>query len=295
MHSKLSFSALVRLTLLMILSGMGLNTQLSATELRLESIKIDQRVVKIWHWMPDKEPLGTILFSHGAASSPAKYTPITDAWVAAGYEIVAPLHVDSTDHPNTSQYQGMASWVARMQDMQRLAELYGGDGYIAAGHSYGALTALVKGGASGLLTPELTAPLSDAKVSLVLAFSPPSEIPGFISKQDYATLNVPALIQTGTMDTLAGSEVSWEGHLDAYHAAQAGGDRYALVLDDVDHYFGGLICRLDLPGPPQTAQLDQAVKLSITMLKAYAQADQMAEKMLQQQVGNHPRFTFYSK
>ncbi|GGF60232.1 alpha/beta hydrolase family protein [Alteromonas lipolytica] len=256
-----------------------------ASELTVEQLTVADRQVKVWHWQPDGKPAATLIFSHGAASAPLKYTALIEPWVAAGYEVVAPLHVDSTDHPDMEKYQGMASWTARLQDMQLLADTYGKNGYVAAGHSYGALIALVKGGATGIVPPGLAAPLSDSRVSAVLAFSPPGAIPGFVSKDNYATLAVPALIQTGTKDVPPGTNLSWEGHLDAYSAVASGGDRYALILDDVDHYFGGAICRLDLPGPKQQAQLDQAIEYSLLMLQAYANKETSAKQQLTQKLG----------
>ena len=244
------------------------------------------RDVQIWHWTPAAKAKGIILYSHGAASAPLQYVRIIEPWVDAGYEVYAPLHVDSVEHPRTSEFQGLASWSARLQDMQMLADEFGSEGYIAAGHSYGALTALVKGGATGLL-PEGTDNPDDPRVSVVLAFSPPAAIPGFIEKAGYATLSKPALIQTGTKDILS-ENMSWETHLDAWHAAPASGDHYALVLDDVDHYFGGAICRSDLPGPMQLEQLQLAVDTSLNMLTAYNSSNKPADAALNKSLGEHP-------
>ena len=259
------------------------------------NLSSDERTIQVWHWSPDSPSKGTILFSHGAASAPEKYTALIDPWVAEGYTVYAPLHVDSTDHPQHDKYQGMASWTARLQDMQRLADTYGNDGYIAAGHSYGALTVLVKGGATALVPQGVTKPVSDERVSLVLALSPPGAIPGFIEKEGYATLSVPALIQTGTQDIPVGSTASWETHLDAYNAVPAGGNRYALVLDGVDHYFGGLICRPELPGPQQSAQFQQATDITLLMMQAYADQSEAAKKQLTSLLGRHGAADFQQK
>ena len=283
-----SFHAITTSIWLRITSGLFMFLLLGcshASQVTVEQLSVAEREVSVWHWQPATPATGVIIFSHGAASAPLKYTALIDEWVAAGYEVLAPLHVDSTDHPNMEQYKGMASWTARLQDMQIIADSYGQQGYVAAGHSYGALIALVKGGATGIVTPGLTAPLADSRVSAVLAFSPPGAIPGFVSRDNYATLAVPALIQTGTKDVPPGTNLSWEGHLDAYSAVASGGDRYALILDDVDHYFGGAICRPELPGPKQHAQLDQAVEYSLLMLRAYANRNVSAKQQLTHKLG----------
>lgn len=249
-------------------------------EPKVKKLSIDEREISIWHWQSKGESKGVILFSHGAASAPWKYDRLIKPWVLQGYDVYAPLHVDSTDHPQHEQYKGLASWSTRLQDMQLLSDTYGSHGYIAAGHSYGALTALVKGGAEALVPPGIKTPTEDSRVSLVLAFSPPPAIPGFIEKKGYANLSVPALIQTGTKDIPMGGTLDWSAHLDAYDMAATSGNRYALILENVDHYFGGAICRPELDSPKQLIELTKASDISLLFLEAYAHNDQTAKQKL---------------
>ncbi len=226
---------------------------------------------------------GTILFSHGALSAPAKYTALIAAWVAAGFDVWAPLHVDSTDHPDTKKYVGLASWPARIEDMRALADHVGAARYVAAGHSYGALVALTLGGASPTPPPGVSGPLRDPRAGAIVAFSPPGPGMGLIDAAGYATLAVPGFIETGTADVPPGtppSPAGWRGHLAAYESTPTGGDRYALVLNGADHYFGGLICRPELPGPKQQAQLDLAVVRSLAFLRGYGLGDGRARRAL---------------
>jgi len=232
--------------------------------------RLVDRDLDVWTWRPIKQPSkGVILFSHGAASAPWKYETLIRGWQQKGYEVHAPLHVDSTDHPETERYKGLLSWQARLEDFEFLANKFGQGRYIAAGHSYGALLALTKGGASPVKPKDFSGEMSDERVSLVLAFSPPSVIPGFVEHESYETIDKPALIQTGTNDIPPGSDRSWRAHLDAYQAAPASGSRYALVLNNADHYFGGEICRPELTTPKQTEQLEQALGVSVLMVEAY--------------------------
>ncbi|WP_317930426.1 alpha/beta hydrolase family protein [Halioxenophilus sp. WMMB6] len=242
----------------------------------VNELDVGERTMQVWSWPAAGEARGVILFSHGAASAPWKYDPLIHRWQAAGYTVYAPLHVDSTDHPLTAQYPGMASWQARLEDMAVLADAYGANGYVAAGHSYGGLVALTLGGADAILPEGFKGDPADSRVSLVLAFSPPPAIPGLVATDGYAALAVPALIQTGTQDVPFGSDAGWRVHLDAYEAAAPGGDRYALVLDGVDHYFGGAICRPELPGPKLLAEIATAADISLLMLRAYQQQDASA-------------------
>ncbi|TWB45858.1 alpha/beta hydrolase family protein [Nitrospirillum pindoramense] len=236
------------------------------------------RAVDVRTWTVADER-GRILFSHGALSAPWKYQSVIEAWGRAGYSVYAPLHVDSTDHPDQASFPGLASWPARIEDVRAVANHLGGS-YIAAGHSYGALIALVLGGATPAVPEGVPPPLRDPRARVAVAFSPPGVGGGLVRAGDYAALAVPAFIQTGDRDTPPGM-TDWRSHLAAYEEAAAGGDRYAAVLDGVDHYFGGGICRPELPGPRQETGLAAAVSLSILFMRAYAGGDAGALQVLQ--------------
>ncbi|MET0364117.1 MAG: alpha/beta hydrolase [Sphingobium sp.] len=245
------------------------------------------RSVEAWHWRAQGKRLGTIAFSHGALSAPRKYALLIDPWVAAGYDVVAPLHVDSTDHPRTKDFPGLASWKARIEDMRAVSRHIGGP-YIAAGHSYGGLTALTLGGADAVVPDGVAAPLRDPWATVVLAFSPPPAIPALMRPNGYGALAVPALVQTGTRDLPPGPATGaegWRAHLDAYEAPKPGGDRYALILDEVDHYFGGAICEPDKPGPPRPDQVARAVDVSLLFLRATVGRSSRAHKVLDGRLG----------
>jgi len=247
------------------------------------------RVSQVTRWSA-KRSRGTILFSHGARSSPLHYDALILPWVAAGYDVWAPMHVDSPAHPDTRQFPGFAPWRARIEDMRALSTQLGNRPRIAAGHSYGALVALTLGGASAEVPEGLTGPLNDPLVSAVVAFSPPPPIKGLVSREGYATLGVPTLIETGTRDVLPGAPPgldAWRGHLAAYDVAASGQDRYAMVLDGVNHFFGGMICWPDEPGPPQRAQMAIAVDISRLFLDGYALGAPRARTALDARLGVH--------
>lgn len=235
------------------------------------------RAVPLWRWKPNGARRGAIAFSHGAQSAPWKYRNLLQPWADAGYEILAPLHVDSTDHPRTKEFPGSASWKARIEDMRAVSAAIPDARFLAAGHSYGALTALTMGGAEAVMPDGLEGTQRQSRVAAVVAFSPPAPIPTLIPQEGYARIAVPALIQTGDQDVARGATdpAGWRGHLAAYEAAPTGGDRYALVLAGVDHYFGGLICR-EIEAERQTAQLGQAIALSTLFIDAFLRGDAKA-------------------
>jgi len=252
--------------------------QSSSTQ-RLSLKAAGGRMVEVHRWTARGLKRGYILFSHGALSAPWKYSSLIEGWVSAGYEVLAPLHVDSTDHPDRASFQGLASWPARIEDVRAVADHIGGP-YIAAGHSYGGLVALCLGGATPAVPDTVKTPLRDIRALAVVAFSPPGVSLGLVNPGDYAGLAVPALIQTGDKDVPPGGNADWRSHLLPYEEAAAGGQRYALVLQGVDHYFGGGICRPELPGPRQEAQLSTAISISILFMRAHGNGEAGAQQVL---------------
>jgi hypothetical protein len=153
---------------------------------------------------------------------------------------------------------------------------------------------LALGGAEPLLPEGVTGPLRDPRAALALAFSPPGAMAPLIDAKGYSGLAVPALIQTGTADIPPGAD-GWTSHLLAFESAPTRGDRFGLVLDGVDHYFGGAICRPELPGPRQLAQLDRAAALSLLMLQGWAQGDAAARADMLAAVGTRPGETLMQR
>lgn len=228
---------------------------------------------------------GVILFSHGFRSAPKHYARLFRPWSEAGYEIYAPLHIDSVEHPDYEQYPQEASWPTRLHDMRAVAKLAAQNHFIAAGHSYGAMVALTLGGAVPAAPPGFTVDsMRDTRAQAALSLSPPGIIPGLISPEGYSKLAVPALVQTGDRDSFV-PEIPWQSHLIAYDQAPAG-DKYSLVLDDVDHGFGGLIYDpIMFAFKDQRAQLDEMIRLSLLFLSAFSAGDATAKSQLDNEVG----------
>ncbi|PZR36102.1 alpha/beta fold hydrolase [Caulobacter segnis] len=244
----------------------------------------DGRQVQVSVWKASGRPRGLILFSHGALSAPGKYENLLEPWRASGFDIAAPLHVDSTDHPDRAKYGMADSWKARLLDMRALAKAFaGGKPYVAAGHSYGALVALTLGGVAAERPTGFDGSMSDAAVKAVVAFSPPGVTPGLVSADGFKTLARPALVQTGTMDVPPGAP-DWRVHLAAFENAPAG-DKYGLVLNGVDHYFGHLICRPERDVPAQSDGLKRGVEVSSLFLAAYGAGDRKAMRALASNIG----------
>ena len=189
-----------------------------------------------------------IVFSHGAFSSPDRYDVLLNAWAGAGYVVAAPLHADSEIHPYQDHYRREDRLPMRLDDFEAAAALDGLDGValsgdiIAAGHSFGALVAQIAGGA------RLDGAHKDLHIALetpplaVIAISPPGPVEDYVSPQGWRRIDAPMLVVTGTADVVPRFAPTWRAHLASYDAAPAG-LAYALVYNDMDHYFNGAFGR----------------------------------------------------
>jgi len=225
-------------------------------------------------------------FSHGANSDNGQYDRIAEPLAQAGYVIVLPTHLDSETNPDREGLNPADVLRTRIEDMTaalsahdalrgEIPDLAGrlADGPVAAaGHSYGALIAQLMGGAAAMYGV-IRAPF-DA-VAAVVAISPPGALPNFVGPESFADFDAPMLVTTGTGDVLPGFMDDWRMHLMSHEAAPAG-DQFALYSDGVDHYFGNVIGRLSLPGPPQEEGFAVAAAAAAAFLEAYLRGDSAA-------------------
>jgi hypothetical protein len=255
------------------------------------------REVEVTRWSALGKRVGSIAFSPGFGSSPRFYPDFVQAWTDAGYDVIAPLHVDSREYPNPGAFAGIAGWAARIEDMRAVSSLIDGP-YVAAGHSFGALNALVLGGAGAIVPPCVTAPLRDKRALCVIAFSPPPPIASLIPEAGYAMLATPALVQTGTRDVLPSATTdpeSWRGHFTAFAKSPMTGNHHGLILEGVDHYFGGLICDPTHKGPDQRIALKLATQASLAFLGRYARAGSTSASLIGPAFPRSPLARFYQQ
>jgi alpha-beta hydrolase superfamily lysophospholipase len=254
----------------------------------------DGRDVTVSVWAPafraPKRPL--ILFSHGANSAPGKYDRLLRSWAAQGWVVAAPLHVDSTDHPQAGKIDRTLFTPTRLADMALMADnakaieaavgaRVDAAAIVAAGHSYGGLIAQVLGGAEiqafGTGAPIVA---RDPRVKAIVAFSPPGPVKGLVSAEGWAKIAVPMYLQTGTKDVLPMMAPTWEAHLVAHQSAPPG-DQFAFVGTDVDHYFGNIIGRPELQAADQSQPFAAAVASSVAFLAAILLRDAGARRWLE--------------
>jgi alpha-beta hydrolase superfamily lysophospholipase len=227
-----------------------------------------QRSTQMETWVPNKVK-GVVLFSTGHGSWPEKYDAIATAWKAAGFAVIAPVHVDSLHHPNRAKFTREASFGERIADMKAAsayaARIWPGKPMIAAGHSFGTLTALCLGGGLANLGN-----FRDPSVKAVLGFSSPGRIPGLISPDSYAGDTLPLMIVTGDQDTVPGLFTDWHDHLLPVQTSPAG-NKLAVTYPGAAH---------EMIGHSDDVNYASAAKVSITFLKAYGLGDKSASAML---------------
>jgi len=223
-----------------------------------------QRSTRMETWVPDKVR-GVVLFSTGHGSWPEKYDAIASAWKAAGFAVVAPVHVDSLHHPDRDTFTREASFGERIADMKAAsayaARTWPGKPVVAAGHSFGTLTALCLGGGLANLGN-----FRDPTVKAVLGFSSPGRIPGLIGPDAYAGDTLPIMIVTGDQDTVPGLVTDWHDHLLPIQTSPAG-NKLGVTYSGAAH---------ELVGHPDNANYASVVSVSIDFLKAYGLDDRMA-------------------
>lgn len=209
-----------------------------------------------------------VIFSHGAYSTYDRYDRLLLAWARAGLVVAAPLHVDSEAHPDREDYPQEAALPTRVDDYLALLDLLSEQDrlqamgldlsgeVVAAGHSFGALIAQIAAGANPpTVSPEVIDALAAQAPAAVVAISPPPAMEGYIELAHWSRITVPMLVVTGTADVIPNFVTDWRQHLLSYEAAPD--DRsYALVFDDIDHYFNGAFGRPTPAGESMGAVMD---------------------------------------
>jgi len=239
-----------------------------------------------------------IVFSHGNGSKGDMYKGFTDYWASHGYVVIQPTHMDSTslgfktkrDNMREMYQQMLQVTDTRRQDMSfivdsldlietivpDLKDKLDRTKLVAAGHSMGAATAMIVAGMTLLNPMDGYAETSDeTRFKVLLMISDPGTMT-LMPKEPWKGVRVPTLISTGTKDfSDVGSDrikAPFKYKIPDSLTRSLSPHHYVLI-EGADHYLGGLICRTDVPGPPQHEALRIAAATSTTFLDAYVKND----------------------
>ena len=227
-----------------------------------------------------------ILFSHGNFSNRRAYDRIIHHWVSHGYVVLAPDHLDAGGMLNgilaMTRYGKDGVMQQRPRDLinilDGLDQLAAQDGVLvrridrsrvaSAGHSFGAFTAQMLGGADAALPGgDTRLQERDRRFQAVVAFSPPGPMFEMVDEQSWQHMTVPQLVTTGTWDVEPRFFRDWRLHAMSFERGVEGLNSL-LVTEGSDHYFGNLICRPELEVAPQTDALRIANAVSLAFLDA---------------------------
>lgn len=213
---------------------------------------------------PGRYPL--IAFSHGNFAAPSRYRAMLDPIAAAGYVIVAPMHVDSELMPRDKPPSQAFVWQTRNEDLALALAATPPNAdrrrRAAMGHSYGALNAQVAAGAVPA-NPPASRPARLPQT--LVAWSPPGPFPGLIEASGWSTITTPSLTITGTSDILPGFIDKWELHRAGYDNTPRG-KRWLWVGTGINHYFGGMFGREKPPSAEDKRLFDRAIATTIAFL-----------------------------
>jgi dienelactone hydrolase len=197
-------------------------------------------------------PFPVILFSHGAWGSKDGHVMLTELWAAHGYVTIQPDHADSralgVKVGDPSVFRG---WQERPADisfiLDSLAEIEAKvpalKGKMDAkrigmsGHSYGANTAQLVGGAKAYFGSQ-ERNYEDTRVTAVALLS--GQGPGeMLTGKSWAGFTKPFLVMTGSADGPArtGQPAVWRKQ--PYELSPPG-DKYLVWIEGMDHGFGGV-------------------------------------------------------
>jgi predicted dienelactone hydrolase len=243
---------------------------------------------------PGRYPV--VVFSHGAFCYPQLYAAITDHWASHGYVVILPDHPDSPNIQPPLRLDQMGGLTdTRIADLNFIFGNLDGiaaaagipgqldtDRLAVAGHSFGSVIAMAKAGL-WIRTPDGgRRQYRDARIRGAVIMSGVGQMDEMMAPDAFSGLTIPLIATGGTLDVgNTGGPVihPWEWRMSPYTLAPPG-DKYSVVLENADHYLGGVICRTDRGGDDDPAGAAIDADLTLAFLDAYVKRDPKAVRFL---------------
>ena len=211
--------------------------------------------VKVYYPTSAKGELPLILFSHGFGGTKDGYAYLGEGWSEAGYIVILPTHIgsdrdavlrlgavlardsaasfhlqeDRTDDiqfilSSLDQIEGSIPALKGRIDRSRIG---------IAGHSMGAGTAMLLGGATAVSPFGERESFRDPRVKAIIAMSPQGPGEEGFDTSSWDDIRIPVMTMSGTLDGgIAGQPPSWR--LEAYKHMPPG-DKYQVAVRGARH------------------------------------------------------------
>ncbi len=235
-----------------------------------------------------------IVFFHGALCSGDGYAALADHWASHGYVVILPSHPQSGRPASVDSDQRLKTFMEQVADMssvldsldaietrvEPLRDSIDPTRVAAAGHSMGALIATIVSGLTRHAPDGGRASFRDDRFDVAVLLSGPGPLPQ-TPDDAWDSVTVPILVTTGTRDhaNRGGEGATWEWRLGAFRLTPPG-DKFGLVIDQADHFLGGMICTERAKGPPDPEAFAIVKSTSTAFLDAYLQQDAAARAYL---------------
>jgi dienelactone hydrolase len=235
-----------------------------------------------------------IVFFHGALCSGDGYAALADHWASHGYVVILPSHPESGRPGSVDPDQQNKIFLEQVADMssvldsldaieiqiEPLRHAIDPTRVAAAGHSMGALIATIVSGLATLDSDGGRLSLRDDRFDVAVLLSGPGPLP-LTPEDGWESVTLPTLVTTGTRDhaNRGGEGATWEWRLGAFNLTPPG-DKFGLVIEQADHFLGGMICTERGEGSPDREAFAIVKSVSTAFLDAYLKQDAAARAYL---------------
>jgi len=207
---------------------------------------------------PGKVPV--IVFSHGAGGSGDGYRGLTEHWASNGYICLQPTHEDSIQlrlqagdrirsrRDVLEDADNPQRWTARVKDIELILDSFDQIEKLVpeikgrldrshigvGGHSLGALTSSLIGGAAIQIPGNGLQSFKDTRAQAILLLSPQGPFLNGFTNDSWKDLRAPTMLMTGSRDRgQAGQDAEWRT---AAYKLSPPGDKYLLFIHDASHF-----------------------------------------------------------
>ncbi len=245
----------------------------------------------------DEGSYPVVVFSHGAFCSKDDYSLVAEHWASHGYVVLLPTHLDSKSLGKPDFSKMTAISFSRLEDLSYIVDSFDKiedlvpdlaskldrEQLAIAGHSMGAMTAATVAGMKRKHPDGSVLAGTDDRFDVAVLLSGPGPMPD-TPDNAWEHLTLPIYVESGPNDqvNMAGPNATWEWRIKTFTETPPG-DKYALVMQEMTHSFGGLIC--GSRKPDQQLEPDALILVngtSTAFLDAYLKQDEAAKAFLAQ-------------